>query len=132
MLKKTITYTDYNGNERTEDFYFNLSRAEVIEMEADSSLNLQEKLNTISNSGDSKEIMHKFKEIVLKAYGQKSEDGKRFMKSEEISRAFYETEAYSEIIMEFFQNPKSAEDFANGIIPKPEKNAAVTDFPAQN
>ena len=88
MLKKTVTYVDYNGVERTEDFYFNLSKAEITEMELSVEGGLSKMLEDVVNSKDNKQILAVFKEIILKAYGEKSADGRRFMKSEEISKAF--------------------------------------------
>ena len=88
MLKKTVTYTDYNGVERTEDFYFNLSKAEVTEMELSVDGGLAQMLENIVNSKDNKEIVRMFKELVLKAYGEKSPDGRRFIKNKELSDAF--------------------------------------------
>lgn len=117
MLKKTVTYTDYNGVERIEDFYFNLSKAEVTEMELSVDGGLAQMLENIVNSKDNKEIIRTFKQIVLKAYGEKSPDGRRFIKSKELSDAFSQTEAYSEIFMELALDDKAATDFINGILP---------------
>ena len=104
MLKKTIQYVDYNGVERKEDFYFNLSKAEVTEMELSVDGGLANMLEQIVNSKDNKRIVELFKNIILKAYGEKSPDGRRFMKSEEISQAFAETEAYSELFISLAMN----------------------------
>jgi nitrogen regulatory protein PII len=117
MLKKTITYTDYDGNQRTEDFYFNLSKAEVTEMELSAQGGLSKMLEKIIASQDSKRIMEIFKDIILKAYGEKSGDGKRFIKNQELRDAFVQTEAYSELFMELATNADSAAAFINGIIP---------------
>lgn len=117
MLKKTITYVDYNGNERVEDFYFNLTKAEATEMELSVEGGLTKKLEEIVNSENNKEIIALFKEIILKAYGEKSQDGKRFIKSEELSEAFSQTEAFSELFMELALDEKAAADFVNGILP---------------
>lgn len=117
MLKKTITYTDYNGEERKEDFYFNLSKAELAEMELSSEGGLEAKINRIINSRDTKELIAIFKDIVLNSYGEKSDDGRRFMKSEELKKAFSETEAYSNLFMELAFDADKASEFINGIIP---------------
>lgn len=117
MLKKTITYVDYNGNERVEDFYFNLTKAEATEMELSVEGGLTKKLEDIVNSQNNKEIIALFKEIILKAYGEKSQDGKRFIKSEELSEAFSQTEAFSELFMELALDGKASADFVNGILP---------------
>ncbi len=125
MLKKTITYTDYNGVERTEDFYFNLSKAEIMEMELSVSGGLTEMINKIVATQDSPSIIKIFKDLVLKAYGEKSPDGKRFVKSEEISAAFSQTEAYSILFMELATNDEAAAKFVNGIIPMVSENKNV-------
>ena len=117
MLKKTVTYVDYNGMERTEDFYFNLSKAEVAEMELSVEGGFSKMLEEIVASKDNVRIVNLFKQMVLKAYGEKSQDGRRFVKSEEISQAFAQTEAYSEIFMELALNSDAAAAFVNGIMP---------------
>lgn len=117
MLKKTITYKDYNGNERTEDFYFNLNKAELTEMEMSYTGGLTNTIEAIVNAKDTKQLIVIFKELILKAYGEKSIDGKRFVKSEELSAAFSHTEAYSELFMELATNSDAAAAFVNGITP---------------
>lgn len=117
MLKKTVTYVDYNGVERTEDFYFNLSKAEVTEMELSVEGGFSKMLEEIVKSNDNVRILELFKEMVLKAYGEKSADGRRFVKSKELSEAFSQTEAYSEIFMELAMDEKAAAAFVNGIMP---------------
>lgn len=117
MLKKTITYTDYNGTERTEDFFFNLSKAEIMEMELGTTGGFAEMINKIIAAQDAPAIVRIFKDLVLKAYGEKSDDGKRFMKSEQIAEAFSQTEAYSQIFMELATDAEAAAKFVNGIVP---------------
>lgn len=117
MLKKTITYTDYNGVERKEDFYFNLTKAEITEMELSTSGGLAEMLQKIVDAQDMPTLIAMFKKIILKAYGEKSMDGKRFVKSEEIANAFSQTEAYSILFMELATNAEAATAFVNGIMP---------------
>ena len=117
MLKKTVTYVDYNGVERTEDFYFNLSKAEVTEMELSVEGGFSKMLEEIVKSNDNARILELFKEMVLKAYGEKSADGRRFIKSKELVEAFSQTEAYSEIFMELAMDEKAAAAFVNGIMP---------------
>lgn len=117
MFKKTITYTDFDGNERTEDFYFNLSKAEIIEMELSIAGGMTQMLNKIVTAQDGEKIIKTFKEIIFKAYGEKSPDGKRFIKSEELSTAFSQTEAYSQLFIELVTNADAAAKFINGIIP---------------
>lgn len=117
MLKKVIAYTDYDGNERKETFYFNLSKAEIAEMELSTSGGLAQMIQKIIDEKDRPKIVRIFKDLILKSYGEKSPDGKRFMKSEEISNSFAQTEAYSELFMELASNADAASAFINGIVP---------------
>lgn len=125
MLKKTITYTDYNGVERTEDFYFNLSKAECMELEMSTSGGVAEMIKRIVDAKDAPAIIKIFKDVVLRAYGEKSADGKRFIKSDEIKTAFSQTEAYSNLFMELATNADEAAKFVNGIIPKDDTTPAL-------
>ena len=117
MLKKTITYVDYDGQTRTEDFYFNLTKAELTEMNCATNGGFEKWIEKIINARDSKEIIAVFKDIILKSYGEKSLDGKRFIKSDELRAEFSQTEAYSELFMELATDDKAAAAFINGIIP---------------
>lgn len=118
MVKKTITYTDFNGVERTEDFYFNLTEAELTEMNLGVEGGMKELLEKIIAEKDQKQIIEYFKKIVLMSYGEKSSDGRRFTKSEEIRNGFAPTEAYSKIFMELASDSNAAAEFVNGIIPR--------------
>ena len=118
MLRKTITYTDFNGNERTEDFYFNLTKAELTEMEMVTDGGLTNKLQRIVDTNDTKSMIDTFKDIICRSYGVKSEDGKRFVKNDEIRNAFVQSEAYSELFMELVTDPEASAAFVNGIIPQ--------------
>lgn len=118
MLKKTIKYIDFDGNEREEDLYFNLTKAEVMEMELEIDGGLSEKIKQVVKAKDTPSIIKLFKEIILKAYGEKSDDGKRFMKSEELRKNFECTEAYSELFIELSTDADKASAFINGIIPR--------------
>lgn len=117
MIKKTIEYVDYNGTERKEDFYFNLTKAEVMEMEMSTTGGLAEMITRIVAAQDAPAIIKIFKELVLKAYGQKSADGKRFIKSKELADEFSQTEAYSQLFMELATDAEAAAAFVNGIVP---------------
>lgn len=117
MLKKTITYNDFNGNEYTEDFYFNLTKAEILEMEMSTEGGMAEMIQRIAAAKNAPEIIKVFKEMILKAYGVKSPDGKRFIKSEKISEEFSQTEAYSKLFMELATDDVKAAEFVNGIVP---------------
>ena len=121
MLKKTITYTDYDGVERKEDFYFNLNKAELIEMELGTNGGLAKRIQKIVDSQDVTAIIKIFKDLVLKAYGVKSDDGKRFIKSKELSEAFSQTEAYSILFTELATDSQAASYFVNAIIPQEAK-----------
>lgn len=134
MLKKTITYTDYNGNERKEDFYFNLTKAEIMEMEMSTSGGLAETINRIIATQDTPELIKIFKDLILKAYGVKSLDGKKFEKRNgALAAEFAETEAYSILFMELATNADAAQEFINGIVPADAAEAAAkAKHPANN
>lgn len=117
MLKKTIEYTDYNDVARKEDHWFHLSKAELMEMELGVTGGYTEMINKIINTQDTPSLIKIFKELILKAYGEKSADGKRFIKSDELSTAFSQTEAYSVLFMELATNDVAAAEFVKGIIP---------------
>jgi hypothetical protein len=117
MLKKVITYTDYNGNERTESFYFNLTKAELTEMELTTEGGLAEMIQNIIDAQDTPAIIKIFKDLVLKSYGEKSADGRRFIKSDELKEGFAQTEAYSNLFMELATDSDAAAAFVNGILP---------------
>lgn len=121
MLKKTINYTDYNGNPRSEDYYFNLSKAEIMEMELGTVGGLAETIQRIVAAEDAPSIMKIFKDLILKAYGERSADGRGFLKMDEegrpLSRKFAQTEAYSVLFMELATDADAAAKFINGIIP---------------
>ena len=118
MYKETIKYTDYDNNEREEDFYFNLNKAELTEMQMSTEGGLEKRIQKIVSSQNGKEIMALFKEIILKAYGVKSDDGKRFIKNQEVRDEFEQSEAYSELFMKLVTDADAAQKFINGIIPK--------------
>ena len=117
MLKKTIKYKDFNGNEREEDFYFNLMQSEIAELELSTVGGFTESIQKIIQTQDGPEIIKQFKKIILKSYGEKSADGKRFIKSDELSEAFSQTNAYSELFMELATDDEAASVFINGIVP---------------
>ena len=137
MIKKTISYTDYDGNERKEDFYFNLSKPELIEMQTSEVGGLEKKIEKISKEQDVAKIIELMKDIIQKSYGVKSDDGKRFIKNQEILDEFMQSEAYSELFMELATDANAASDFINGILPKGlaeeakkiEANGNVVDMP---
>lgn len=117
MIKKTITYTDYNNVERTEDFYFNLTKAELMEMELSITGGMVELVQRIVAAQDMPSIIKVFKDIICKSYGRKTPDGKRFEKTDELLTEFTQTEAYSQLFMELATNDKLAAEFINGIMP---------------
>ena len=122
MYKKPITYTDYNGNEKTEDFYFNLNKAELMEWEYSEVGGLKAKIERIVATESVPEIAKLFKEIIVKAYGVKSPDGKRFIKNDEVRDEFLQSDAYSELYMELASSTEAATEFINSIIPKLPQN----------
>lgn len=117
MYKKTITYTDYNDVEQTEDFYFNLNKAELIKIQLANNGTLQAKLERLLNTRETSEIAQIFQDIIDMSYGVKSDDGKRFIKNQEVLDAFKQTEAYSELFVELTGNADAAIEFITGIIP---------------
>lgn len=117
MYKRRIKYTDYNGTEREEDFYFNLTQSEILEMQADADGDLAEKLMSIVNAKDGAVIMRVFKDFILKSYGEKSSDGRYFDKSEEISRRFEHSEAYNVFFMEICTDAEAASAFIQHVLP---------------
>ena len=122
MLTKPITYTDYDGVERTENFMFNLTKAEIAELNLTTEGGLQAAVQKIIDSRDVPEITKWFKRIIMMSYGEKSADGRRFIKSEELTENFLQTEAYSELFMELISDDNAAAAFVNGIIPKVDKS----------
>lgn len=117
MLKKSITYTNYNGEKITEDFYFNLSKAELVEMELSEEDGLSDALKRLVAANDRPKIISEFKRIILSAYGEKSLDGKRFIKTQELRDAFSQTEAYSELFVELATVDGAAANFINALVP---------------
>lgn len=117
MFTKTFTYTDYNGVERKETHYFNLNKAEVMEMEMSTKGGLAEMIQRIIDAQDAPAIIKVFKDLIRKSYGVKSADGKRFIKNDELWEEFEQTEAYSQLFMELAQNADAASKFINAIVP---------------
>ncbi len=118
MLKRSITYEDFNGYETTDIFYFNVSKPELIELEVEYDQGFGEMIQTVIDSKDNKSLIRIFKKIVLLAYGQKSEDGKRFIKSEKLREEFSQTAAYSALFMELAGDDGAAAIFIKGVLPK--------------
>lgn len=131
MLKKTIEYTDFNGEKRKEDFYFNLTKAELMELELGKSGGLTGYIEKITNAQSGPEIIALFKELILMAYGEKDPEGKRFIKNAELRESFQQTEAYSELFMELAGDDTAAAAFINGIIPADIAAEAANLTPAQ-
>ena len=128
MLKKTIEYVDYNGVARKEDHWFNLSKAELMEMELGTTGGFAEMIQKVINAQDTPSLIKIFKDLILHAYGEKSPDGKRFMKvvnGVRLSDAFAESEAYVSLFMELATDADAATKFVNGIIPADVANEAA-------
>lgn len=120
MIKKAITFTDYNGNEKTEEYRFHLSKADLMEMELETEGGMQKAINTIVEKEDTKGLAEMIKNIILKAYGELSDDGNVFLKYKDghrLSDDFRQTEAFSELYLELNTNEESLVDFVNGVIP---------------
>lgn len=117
MIVKKITYEDYNGNQRTEEFCFNLNKSELMKLELGVKGGLTEMMQRIISTQDTPELVKVFEELILKSYGVKSLDGRSFEKDPEVTKAFMQTEAYSEIFMELITDSKKAAEFFNGVIP---------------
>lgn len=117
MIKENITYIDYNGVERKEDFYFNLTKAEIMEMEMSTKGGLAEMIQRIVAAQDQPAIIKIFKDLIVRSYGVKSADGKRFIKNDEVVEEFVQTEAFSQLFMKLATDSDAAAKFVNGIVP---------------
>ena len=117
MLAKKIKYTNYNGEEREQKFYFNLNKAELLEMELVTPGGYENYIKRLIDTRDQKTIVDIFKDLILKSYGVKSDDGESFVKSKELSEQFSHTEAFSELYVELATNADAAAEFVNGLIP---------------
>ena len=121
MLKKTIKYTDWNGLEREEDFYFNLTKSEIARMQFDADGTLADRIRNIIRAKDTKEIMKIFEGIILKAYGKKSDDGRRFIKKDangnDLAIEFTESPAFDELYFELISDSEKFAAFVNALIP---------------
>lgn len=117
MLKKTITYENFNEETVTEDHYFHLSKADLIELEMSADEGMEARLTKISKSGSNREIFEEFKRLLLLSYGKRSEDGRRFIKTQEICDEFTSSEAFSTLLMELLEDENAAITFVRGIIP---------------
>jgi len=127
MLKKTIKFLDFNGAEREEDFYFNLTKAEVAELELSVNGGISEMLKRIIASKDTKQLANVFKDLICRSYGVKSLDGRKFVKNAEVLEEFTATEAYSELYMDLATNADAAQKFVNAVLPK---DMGIEDKPA--
>ena len=122
MIKKTVTYEDYNGENRTETFYSHFTEAEILDMEMSTEGGFAERIQRIIDAKDQSALMKLIKKFVIDAYGVKSPDGKRFIKNDEVKAAFLECPAYSDIFMDMVTDDKLAAEFVNGVVPKNMKN----------
>ena len=118
MIKKTMTYVEFNGVERKEDFYLHMTEAELMEWETSIDGGLSGAINKILELQDTKGLMNTFKMLITKSYGEKSPDGRRFIKSPELLESFIQTQAFSDLYMELATDDKAAAEFINGLIPK--------------
>ena len=127
MFKKTITYSDFNGVERTEDFYFHLTKAELIKLELSESGGLTHVIENITKEENTEKLLNIFDKVVRMSYGKRSIDGKHFEKKPEYSDSFLASEAYSELFMEFMQDASKASEFINGIVSSVPKTSSVNE-----
>lgn len=119
MLTKTITYEDYNGNKKTKNFYFHLTKTEIAKMQLMENGGLRAKIKKMVESDDNREIYNYFEDFVLSCYGEKSADGEEFLKSPEIRQRFQCHPAYDKLMMEFIDGgDKAMADFINTVVPK--------------
>ena len=118
MYRKTVTYEDYKGNIRTEDFYFNLNKAELVELELSTKGGLTVTMDRIIAAQDNPTLFKIFKDLVSKSYGVLSDDGRKFIKNQEVLDDFMQTEAYSIIFSELATNAEAAAEFFNNVIPQ--------------
>lgn len=116
MLKKTITYVDFAGIQRTEDFYFNLTDAELAQFELRTEGGFKEMIERITNAKSQLELVELFDRLIMASYGVKSADGRRFVKNDAVREEFRSTQAYSDLYMELVTDSKKAADFFNAIV----------------
>lgn len=129
MIKWPITYTDYNGETHTEDFYFNLNKAEVMEMNLNANGAYSEYLQRIVDQRDGAKLAEVYRDLILNSYGEKSPDGRRFVKSKALAESFSQTEAYAELYMQLATEEGAAIKFIEGVLPKVEEQPPVQDKP---
>lgn len=127
MIKKTITYVDYDGNKRTEEFHFNLSRAEIIRLNLSEDGGLEAYVKELVKTSNMRDAYALIEKIVKASYGEKSENGRRFIKSDKATEEFVQSEAYSELIMELLQDPKEAAYFVNHLVSNFETKEALVE-----
>lgn len=126
MLKKTMTTVDFCGTERTEDYYFNLTKAEIMEMQLCTDGGFVETVKKIVEAKNQLELTRLFKKIICASYGVLSPDGRKFVKNQQVLDDFMATQAYSDLYIELLSGDgKAAEDFVNGILPKDLTNEAA-------
>lgn len=130
MYKKTIKFTDYNGTEREEDFFFNLNESETIKWEYSYPGGFSAMMVRITQAQDIKEIIDVFEELIRQSYGEKSPDGREFVKSPKLVERFMQTEAYNKMFMELCSDSKAAADFFNNVLPESIRSEAAKEAAA--
>jgi hypothetical protein len=116
MLKREITYEDYDGEMVTHTYYFNLTRTEILELELEHKTGLEESIRQIIKAEDVKSLIKEFQRIILMSYGIK--DGNRFVKSDEVREEFKQTAAYDQLFMELATDENAAAEFIKGVVPR--------------
>lgn len=130
MIKKTISYEDFDGNTRTQDYWFHLSEREIAKLELETPGGFKKKVDDILNAKSQIELIRLFENLIKMSYGVKSADGVHFIKNDEVWEEFASTNAYNNLYMELVTNTDKAVEFFNGIIPKPKEKAAMSVAPA--
>lgn len=123
MYKKNITYTDFNGDERTDAFYFNLSDAEILELQVGYGGDMSRIMSNMLEKRDAKGLLGIITDLIRTSYGEKSSDGKRFMKNQEVKDSFVTTDAYSKLVLELLNDEKEFEKFMTNVIPAAKREA---------
>lgn len=118
MLKKTVNYTNFDGEEVSEVLYFNLTKAELMELEMSYEGGFSNYIKKIVDSKDAQALVTVFKDLIVKSYGVRSENGKSIIKNEKLREEFLGSEAYSELFMELISDQKAGEAFFNAVVPK--------------
>ena len=131
MLKKTMTTVDFGGTKRTETYYFNLTKAEIMEMQLTTDGGFVQMIQKATDAQSNQELVKTFKDIICKSYGVLSPDGRKFIKNEAVLEDFMATQAFSDLYMELLNDENAAAEFFNGVLPEDLQKEAKTNAPVQ-